>query len=132
MLADLFHDDAPALRPCIAKPLARTPLVLLGKHSLEVFCVHVLFCFVALSLIGSGTGAPVVYQIAILLIALAGMYAVAYLLSWRKKHTSPAPTAIPIRSPYAAHVSISPPSYRPNFISLTLVFFVFLFTVFLR
>ena len=121
-----------ALRPCIAKPLARTPLVLLGKHSLEVFCVHVLFCFAALSLIGSGTGAPVVYQIAILLIALAGMYAVAYLLSWRKRHTSPAPAAIPIRSPYAAHVSISPPSYRPNFISLTLVFFVFLFTVFLR
>jgi hypothetical protein len=121
-----------ALRPYIAKPLARTPLVLLGKHSLEVFCVHVLFCFAALSLIGSGTEAPVLYQIAILLIAVSGMYAVAYLLSWRKKQASPAPTAVAMRSPYAAPVSIPPPSYRPSFLSLTLVLFVFLFTVFLR
>jgi hypothetical protein len=121
-----------ALRPYIAKPLTRTPLVLLGKHSLEVFCVHVLFCFAALSLIGSGTEAPVLYQIAILLIAVSGMYAVAYLLSWRKKQASPAPTAVAMRSPYAAPVSIPTPSYRPSFLSLTLVFFVFLFTVFLR
>jgi len=121
-----------ALRPYIAKPLARTPLVLLGKHSLEVFCVHVLFCFAALSLIGSGTGTPVGYQIAILLTSISGMYAVAYLLSWRKKQTLPGVTAIPIRSPYAAHIPVPAPSYRPNFLSLTLVFFVFLFTVFLR
>lgn len=121
-----------ALRPYIAKPLARTPLAMLGKHSLEVFCVHVLFCFAALSLIGSGTGAPVLYQTAILAVALSGMYAVAYLLSQRKRKASLAPAPIAIRSPYAANVSISAPAYRPNFLSLTLVFFVFLFTVFLR
>jgi hypothetical protein len=121
-----------ALRPYIARPLARTPLGLLGKHSLEVFCVHVLFCFAALSLIGSGTEAPVAYQAAILVIALSGMYVVAYLLSRRKKQASPAPAAIAMRSPYAAQVAIAGRAYRPKFVSFTLYFFVCLFTVFLR
>jgi len=35
------------------KPLAVRPLVLLGQSSLQVFCVHLLFCFAALTLMGS-------------------------------------------------------------------------------
>jgi hypothetical protein len=118
-----------AVRRYIARPLARTPLGLLGKHSLEVFCVHVFFCFVALSLIGSGTEAPALYQATILVIALSGMYAVAYLLSQRKKQASLAPGPVAMRSPYAAQAERA---YRPRFVSFTLYFFVFLFTVFLR
>jgi hypothetical protein len=121
-----------ALRRYIARPLARTPLGLLGKHSLEVFCVHVLFCFVALSLIGSGTEAPALCQATILVIALSGMYAVAYLLSQQKRQASLVPVPVAMRSPYAGQVAIAGRAYRPKFLSLTQYFFVFLFTVFLR
>jgi len=68
-----------ALRPYIARRLAWGPLVLLGKSSLEIFCIHVLFCFAALSLVGDGATAPLTYQVAIVTISLLGLYASAYL-----------------------------------------------------
>jgi hypothetical protein len=37
------------------KPLAVRPLVLLGQSSLPVFCVHLLFCFAGLTLMGNAS-----------------------------------------------------------------------------
>src|SRR6201987_2215018 len=37
------------------KPLAIRPLVLLGQSSLQVFCVHLLFCFAGLTLMGNAS-----------------------------------------------------------------------------
>jgi hypothetical protein len=70
-----------AVRPYISRRIAWSPLVLLGKSSLEIFCVHVLFCFAALSLVGDGATAPLSYQIAIVARSLLGLYTVAYLRS---------------------------------------------------
>jgi hypothetical protein len=39
----------------ILKPLAIRPLVLLGQSSLQVFCVHLLFCFAGLTLLGNAS-----------------------------------------------------------------------------
>ncbi|MGH9548691.1 MAG: OpgC domain-containing protein, partial [Terriglobales bacterium] len=66
-----------AVRPYIAHRLAWRPLVLLGKSSLEIFCVQVLFCFAALSLVGDGVGVPAIYQTLIVTLSLAGLCAVA-------------------------------------------------------
>jgi len=37
------------------KPLAVRPLVMLGQSSLQVFCVHLLFCFAGLTLMGNAS-----------------------------------------------------------------------------
>jgi hypothetical protein len=37
------------------KPLSIRPLVLLGRSSLQVFCAHLLFCFVGLMLLGNAS-----------------------------------------------------------------------------
>jgi hypothetical protein len=37
----------------VLKPLAIRPLILMGQSSLQVFCVHLLFCFAGLTLLGS-------------------------------------------------------------------------------
>jgi len=39
----------------ILKPLAIRPLVLMGQSSLQVFCVHLLFCFAGLTLLGNAS-----------------------------------------------------------------------------
>lgn len=39
----------------ILKPLAVRPLVTLGQSSLQVFCVHLLFCFAGLTVLGNAT-----------------------------------------------------------------------------
>jgi hypothetical protein len=57
------------------KPLAIRPLVMMGQASLQVFCVHLLFCFGGLALVGKNTSevlgiAPGVVWLAISLSAL--------------------------------------------------------------
>ncbi len=71
-----------AIRPHIAHRLAWRPLVLLGKSSLEVFCIQVLFTFAALSLVGDGAGVHWLYQSAIVVATLSGMYGLAW---WRAR-----------------------------------------------
>jgi hypothetical protein len=39
----------------LLKPLAIRPLVMLGQSSLQVFCVHLLFCFAGLTLLGNAS-----------------------------------------------------------------------------
>ena len=65
-------------RKRIASALARNPLVFLGKSSLEVFCVHVLFVFGALALVGDGSHASALSQITIVAATLIGLFAFAY------------------------------------------------------
>jgi hypothetical protein len=45
-------------RPWLARWFTISPLLLLGKASLEVFCAHLLFCFAALSFVKDGTELP--------------------------------------------------------------------------
>lgn len=79
-----------AIRPYIARKLDWTPLVVLGRSSLEVFCTSLLFSFAALSLVGDGAGASPLYDVAIVTVTFLGMYAVAYLGAQPKGRRSPA------------------------------------------
>jgi hypothetical protein len=122
-------------RPYLARWLVRTPLVLLGKSSLEAFCVHVLFCFAALALVGDGTRAPMSYQVAIVMVTLSGMCATAYLRARPKDQYAPARAIAAQPSPCAAGPFAGAGRFyrnRPKFLSRTLSLFLFLFTVFLR
>jgi hypothetical protein len=76
----------------LIKPLAIRPLVLMGQASLQVFCAHLLFCFMGLTLMG---GAPMVngwQQAALVIIALSGMFLTAKIFS-RKLPIAPAAPA---------------------------------------
>ena len=59
--------------------LTISPLVSLGKASLEVFCVLLLFCFAALSFVGDGEVLPVRAQSIVIAASFVGLYAVARL-----------------------------------------------------
>ena len=72
-------------RSYISRWMAIEPLVVLGQSSLEVFSVHLLFCFGALAWIGDGGGAPFRDQISIVVITFTGLYALAYYRLQRKK-----------------------------------------------
>ena len=65
-------------RSWLARWLTIAPLVALGKASLEVFCAHLLFCFVALSLVKDGT-LPVWIQSVLIATTFIGLYGVARL-----------------------------------------------------
>jgi hypothetical protein len=57
----------------ILKPLAVRPLVLLGQASLQVFCIHLLFTFAGLTLLGNAAMLSAWQQIALLAATLAAM-----------------------------------------------------------
>ena len=65
-------------RSWLARWLTISPLVVLGKASLEVFCAHLLFCFVALSLVKDGT-LPIWMQLVLIATSFIGLYTVARL-----------------------------------------------------
>jgi hypothetical protein len=68
-------------RSWLARWLTISPLVSLGKASLEVFCAHLLFCFAALSFVGDGTGLPAWIQSALIATTFIGLYMVARLFA---------------------------------------------------
>jgi hypothetical protein len=68
-------------RSRLSRWLTISPLVSLGKASLEVFCAHLLFCFAALSLVGDGAGLPALTQSALVAATLIGLYMVARLFA---------------------------------------------------
>jgi hypothetical protein len=57
----------------VLRPLAIRPLVLLGQASLQVFCVHLLFCFAGLTLLGNASMLSGWQQLALLTTTLAAM-----------------------------------------------------------
>jgi hypothetical protein len=65
-------------RHWLARWLTMAPLVVLGKASLEVFCAHLLLCFVALSLVKDGS-LPVWIQLVLIVTSFVGLYTVARL-----------------------------------------------------
>jgi hypothetical protein len=65
----------------ILKPLAVRPLVMLGQASLQVFCVHLLFTFAGLTLLGNATMLSAWQQIALLAATFAAMLLTAKVFS---------------------------------------------------
>jgi hypothetical protein len=65
----------------ILKPLAVRPLVMLGQASLQVFCVHLLFTFAGLTLLGNAATLSAWGQIALLAATLSAMLLTAKIFS---------------------------------------------------
>jgi hypothetical protein len=65
----------------VTKTAAIRPLVLLGQSSLQVFCVHLLFCFAGLTLMGNASMLNGWRQFALLTITIAGMLITARIFS---------------------------------------------------
>jgi hypothetical protein len=65
----------------LLKPLAIRPLVLLGQSSLQVFCVHLLFCFAGLTLLGNASMLSHSRQFALLAATFTAMLLTAKLFS---------------------------------------------------
>ncbi len=65
----------------ILKPLAVRPLVLLGQASLQVFCVHLLFTFAGLTLLGNAAMLSAWQQLALLAATLGAMLLTAKIFS---------------------------------------------------
>ncbi len=63
------------------KPLTVWPLVLLGQSSLQVFCVHLLFCFAGLTLLGNATMLDGWRQFALISLTFAAMLITAKIFS---------------------------------------------------
>jgi hypothetical protein len=65
----------------LLKRLAIRPLVMLGESSLQVFCVHLLFCFAGLTLLGNASMLSRSRQIALLAATFTAMLLTAKLFS---------------------------------------------------
>ena len=81
----------------IKSRLAIRPLVLLGQSSLQVFCVHLLFCLAGLTLLGNASMLSGWKQIALLTMTFTAMLITAMMFSKSEaknerqtKHKSPA------------------------------------------
>jgi hypothetical protein len=102
------------------KKLAIRPLVMLGQSSLQVFCVHLLFCFAGLTLLGNASMLSRWQQGALVIATLGTMLLTAKLFakSEAKRERQPKPTdpstparetrdlaPIPIKDPIAVSVA---------------------------
>lgn len=65
----------------VTKTAAVRPLVLLGQSSLQVFCVHLLFCFAGLTLLGNASMLSGREQFALLSTTIVGMLVTAKIFS---------------------------------------------------
>ena len=65
----------------VTKTAAIRPLVLLGQSSLQVFCVHLLFCFAGLTLLGNASMLSVWQQFVLLSATITAMLITAKLFS---------------------------------------------------
>jgi hypothetical protein len=63
------------------QPLAIRPLAMLGQASLQVFCVHLFFCFAGLTLMGNAATLTGWLQFALLAATLAAMFVTAKIVS---------------------------------------------------
>lgn len=83
MLAIRFH--------AVLKPLAVRPLVMLGQASLQVFCVHLLCVFFALTILGPRDILSGWQGAALVVVSLSALLLTAKVTAWRKMRTTPAP-----------------------------------------
>jgi hypothetical protein len=81
----------------ILKPLAIRPLVMMGQSSLQVFCVHLLFCFAGLTLMGNASMLNGWRQVALLTATFSAMMltAIAFRKSEGKQERQPKPGVSP-------------------------------------
>lgn len=87
----------------VTKTAAIRPLVLLGQSSLQVFCVHLLFCFAGLTLLGNASMLNAWRQVGLLSATFAGMLITATIFSKAEAKTE-APRnlkPLPVRKPEA-------------------------------
>jgi len=68
----------------LIKPLAIRPLVLMGQASLQVFCAHLLFCFIGLTIMGDAPRVNGWQQAALITMALSGMLLTAQFFSRKR------------------------------------------------
>jgi hypothetical protein len=99
----------------ILKPLAVRPLVLMGQASLQVFCVHLLFTFAGLTLLGNATILSAWQQIALLAATLGAMLVTAKIFSKseakvEKKGDSTPPGEIANATPLATAAMLPVPA----------------------
>jgi hypothetical protein len=79
----------------VTKTAAIGPLVLLGQSSLQVFCVHLLFCFAGLTLMGNAAMLNGWRQFTLLTVTFAAMLITAKMFSKSEaKHERQRPTRI--------------------------------------
>jgi hypothetical protein len=65
----------------VVKRAALRPLVLMGQSSLQVFCVHLLFCFAGLTLMGNASMLNGWRQFALLAVTFTAMLVTAKIFS---------------------------------------------------
>jgi hypothetical protein len=79
------------------KPLAIRPLVLMGQSSLQVFCIHLLFCFAGLTLLGNASMLSGWKQFGLLSATFSGMLLTAKVFSKSEaKQERSAKTTLPL------------------------------------
>jgi hypothetical protein len=84
----------------VLKPLAIRPLIMLGQSSLQVFCVHLLFCFAGLTLMGNASMLDGWRQSALLIATFSAMLLTAKLFSKSEaKHERQSKTESPSDPP---------------------------------
>jgi hypothetical protein len=81
------------------KPLAIRPLVLLGQSSLQVFCVHLLFCFAGLTLMGNASTLNGWKQSALLIATFSAMLLTAKVFAKSEAKQERQPKTIPFEPP---------------------------------
>jgi len=102
----------------VLKPLAVRPLVLLGQASLQVFCVHLLFTFAGLTLLGNAAMLSAWKQLVLLAATLGAMLLTAKMFSkseakverkGENAHENPqmaSPPGLPGRQNHASSVAV--------------------------
>lgn len=75
------------------KPLAIRPLVLMGQASLQVFCAHLLFCFIGLAIMGDAPTVNGWQEAALIVITLSGMLLTAQIFCRKPPTIAEAPPA---------------------------------------
>ena len=81
------------------KPLAIRPLVLFGQSSLQVFCVHLLFCFAGLTLMGNASMLNGWKQSALLIATFSAMLLTAKVFAKSEAKQERQPKKIPSEPP---------------------------------
>jgi len=72
----------------LLKPLVIRPLVMLGQASLQVFCAHLLFCFVGLTMMGDASLVSGWQQVLLLAATFAGLLLTAKIFTRSKPKTA--------------------------------------------
>jgi hypothetical protein len=86
----------------VTKAAAIRPLVLLGQSSLQVFCVHLLFCFAGLTLMGNESMLSGWRQFTLLGVTLTAMFITAKIFSRSEaKNERQRPTQMPTAPDFA-------------------------------